>query len=404
MGEVEGAGGRDRHEPCAATAALRLGVVEGQRVFVNPLGEGREIVVVARHHAIAVCPGPPSLGDGHGHRTLREVRRSPLFRLDHQHLLDGAIRDVLGELLVEALHHGAELELRRHVAQAAAIRRCPRLLADVDRDVYVVVERGQLLRDTGVVGVLGQVLLALGAGDLVDAVEHGLQRPELLQELGRGLVADPRDARDVVGGVPLQADQVRDELWRHAVALDHSVAVVDLGVGHSAGGGHDPHPVADHLVDVAIAGDDHHGDVRVAGALNEARDHVVGLPPVHLHVVEAERLGERRQVGPLLLQQVGTRGTPGLVLRVLLVPARHPGVPGDDHRRRPVLDEDLGHHRGEAIDGIGGPPIGRRDRLGQGEERTIRGLLPSIRNSSPSPAPATDSEAGFVFVAATHPS
>ena len=38
--ELEGAGGRDGQEPRAAAAALRLGVVEGERVFVNPLGEG----------------------------------------------------------------------------------------------------------------------------------------------------------------------------------------------------------------------------------------------------------------------------------------------------------------------------------------------------------------------------
>ena len=55
----------------------------------------------------------------------------------------------------------------------------------------------------------GQVLLALGARDLVDRVQHLLERAELLQELRGGLVADARDARDVVRGVALEADQVR---------------------------------------------------------------------------------------------------------------------------------------------------------------------------------------------------
>ena len=45
-----------------------------------------------------------------------------------------------------------------------------------------------------------------------------------------------------------------------AVALDHPLAVVDLGVGDAARGGHHPDPVADELVDVAVAGDDHHRD------------------------------------------------------------------------------------------------------------------------------------------------
>ena len=94
--------------------------------------------------------------------------------------------------------------------------------------------------------------------------------PYSLQQLGGGLVADARDAGDVVGGVALEADQVGDPLGRHAVALDHALAVVDLGVGDAARGGHHPHPVLDQLVDVAVAGDDHHVDPLLAGALGEA--------------------------------------------------------------------------------------------------------------------------------------
>ena len=118
---------------------------------------------------------------------------------------------------------------------------------------------------------VGQVLLALGAGDLVDVAEHALEVAEALQQLGGGLVADARDARDVVAGVALEADEVRDLLGRDAVALDHALAVVDLGVGDAARGGHDPHAVADELVGVAVAGDDHHGDVRARAPARRAR-------------------------------------------------------------------------------------------------------------------------------------
>ena len=97
--------------------------------------------------------------------------------------------------------------------------RCHRL-AEVDPGLDVELHRRQLLRDAGVVGVLDQVLLALRAGDLVDALQHLLQRAELLQQLGRGLLADPGDAGDVVGGVAAQAHQVGDQLRRDAVALD----------------------------------------------------------------------------------------------------------------------------------------------------------------------------------------
>ena len=75
-------------------------------------------------------------------------------------------------------------------------------------------------------GVLDQVLLALGAADLVDVVEHRLERPEPLQQVGGGLVADPRDAGDVVAGVALESDEVGDQLGRDAVAVDHALAVV----------------------------------------------------------------------------------------------------------------------------------------------------------------------------------
>ena len=99
----------------------------------------------------------------------------------------------------------------------------------------------RLLRDARQVGVLAQVLAPLLARDLVDVLEHLLERPVLLQQLGGGLVADAGDARDVVRGVALQPDEVGHELGRDAVALDHALAVVDAGVGDPARGGHDPH-------------------------------------------------------------------------------------------------------------------------------------------------------------------
>src|SRR3954466_16404271 len=37
-----------------------------------------------------------------------------------------------------------------------------------------------------------------------------------------------------------------------------------------------------------------------------------------------------------------------------------------------MLDQDLGHHRGEPVEGVGGAPIGGRDRLGEREEGPVR--------------------------------
>ena len=102
--------------------------------------------------------------------------------------------------------------------------------------------------------------------------------PYCLQQLGGGLLADPGNARDVVGGVALEPDQVGDQLRLDAVALDDAVAVVDLRVGDAARGRHHPDPVADQLIGVAVAGHDHHRDLALAGLPDHRRDHVVGLP------------------------------------------------------------------------------------------------------------------------------
>jgi hypothetical protein len=75
---------------------------------------------------------------------------------------------------------------------------------------------------------LGQVLLALGAGDLVDVGEHALEVAEALQEVGGGLVADAGDAGDVVRRVALEAVEVGDLLRRDAVALLDVARVVGL--------------------------------------------------------------------------------------------------------------------------------------------------------------------------------
>ena len=76
--------------------------------------------------------------------------------------------------------------------------------------------------------------LRLAPEILSTCVEHPLEVAEPLQQVGGGLVADAGDAGDVVAGVALEADEVRDQLGRDAVAVDHALAVVDLRVGDPA--------------------------------------------------------------------------------------------------------------------------------------------------------------------------
>ncbi len=232
-------------------------------------------------------------------------------------------------------------------------------------------ERRQLLRHAGVLGVLGQVLLALGAGYLLDAGQHVLQRAELLQQLGRGLLTDTRHPRNVVGGVAAQPHQVGDQLRGDPVALEDRVAVVDLGLGDPARGAHHPDPVADHLVGVAVAGDDHHRDSLLAGLPGQRGDHVVGLVALDLDVGVAEGLDQRHQVRPLLTEQIGTWFALRLVEVVGDLAPRHARIPGDDDPRRPVLVDHLDQHRGKPVDRVGRPPVAGPDRLRQGEERPV---------------------------------
>src|SRR4029078_2214546 len=105
-------------------------------------------------------------------------------------------------------------------------------------------------------------------------------------------------------------------------------------------------------------------------------DHVVGLVALDVDVAEAERLRERRERGPLLLEQVRPRFALRLVLGGDVLAPRPALVPGDDHGLRRVVDEDLGHHRREAVDRVGRPPVRGRDRLGQREEGAISERVP----------------------------
>ena len=174
-----------------------------ERAPAKLLGKGAQIRCVAGEEAVAVGGRPAPSSHHDRDLTVGEVGDPPLLRGDLELLLDGAPRYHLVELVLEPLDHGAKLELVGDLAQAGAVLRRRHHLLQIELAVDVVLRRRQLLGDSGVVGVVGQVLLALRAGDLVDGVEHLLERAEALEQICRGLVADPGDAGDVVGGSPL---------------------------------------------------------------------------------------------------------------------------------------------------------------------------------------------------------
>src|SRR5439155_5213894 len=110
----------------------------------------------------------------------------------------------------------AELELPEHLAQLRAVRRLEHELRGIAFELQVAAHGCELLRASRLVRVLDQISTPRG-WLLVGMVEHLLQRAVLSDQLPGGLVADSGNAGDVVGRVPLEADEVRHLLGTDAV-------------------------------------------------------------------------------------------------------------------------------------------------------------------------------------------
>ena len=203
--------------------------------------------------------------------------------------------------------------------------------------------------------------------------------PNVLDELGRGLLPHAGDARDVVGGVALQRDEVEVLRRRHPVLrLDRGgVHPVDLG---------DAAPVEQHadrpaspsrsrtswkksrsavtITDVEPCG---------AGLHGERADRVVGLVarhPDHRDVQDIEHLLDQSE----LRAEVGGGLRPaGLVVGVHLEP-HGGGAHVEGHRQQVgmLVAEQLDQHRREAVDRVRDGARAGRQRLRQGEERPVR--------------------------------
>src|SRR5207245_6875275 len=101
-----------------------------------------------------------------------------------------------------------ELEAAEGLAKRAAIRRGEHELRRIAVELEVAPHRRELLRPARLVGELEHVL-APRRRELFGVLDHALERAVLRDQLARGLVADPRDPRDVVRGVALQPAEVR---------------------------------------------------------------------------------------------------------------------------------------------------------------------------------------------------
>ena len=187
--------------------------------------------------------------------------------------------------------------------------------------------------------------------------------PKRDEQVGRRLVADPGHARDVVGGVALEADEVGHERRGNAVAGLDALGRVDVDVGHAARREQHADVLADELERVAVVRDHARRDALLVGAQAERADDVVGLVALELDVAVPERLDERAQVGLLLLEQRRRRLARGLVAGEALEPVHGPRVPGHDDALRVVVGEQPHEHVGEAEQRVRREAVGRRELL-----------------------------------------
>ena len=237
-------------------------------------------------------------------------------------------------------------------------------------ELEVAAHRRELLRHARLLGVLLDVP-ATRRRQLVGVRDHLLERAVLRDQLSGGLVADARDAGDVVARVALEADEVGDLIRPDPVPRLDSLGRVHVHVRDAARRHHQRDVVGDELERVAVGRDDRRLDARFVRAGRERRDHVVGLPALELEVAVAERLDDRAEVRELLAQEVGRRLPLRLVRLERLEALDRAGVPGHRDALRPVVLEQLEEHVREAEQRVRREALRRRELLGQREEGAI---------------------------------
>src|SRR5262245_8167457 len=160
----------------------------------------------------------------------------------------------------------------------------------------------------------------LGLGRKAAGREHLVQRAMAAEQVGGALWPDAARARQLVGRIAAQCDEIWHLFWLDAVALAHlrRPDTRRLGAAHriddrGAGGG--------ELERVAVAARHQHGAAAPLLGRDRGGEKIVGLVAGRLAVGEAARGHELRQQVELLDQRV-IEVTPALIGRKLFVPIR----------------------------------------------------------------------------------
>ena len=155
---------------CARTTTRRLG--EREHADIRRTGD-------------EACRFDRVIDDLHAARARRGLKGE---RRLHRHLVRRR----------EAAQQLAELEAVEHRAHPVVVVASPSRALQVEVDRDVADDRDHALAQADLVGMLLKRLLEAAFGQLIDPLEDGLDAAEVLHQLGRGLVADAGDARDVV--------------------------------------------------------------------------------------------------------------------------------------------------------------------------------------------------------------
>ena len=217
-------------------------------------------------------------------------------------------------------------------------------------------------------GVLYQRLAAFGLLDLVGPRQDPFEIAVGVDQRGRRLDADARDAGHVVGGI---AGERLD--------LDHLVGADAEFLGHLGGadraradGIEHAHARTHELHHVLVGRDDDHLEAGLAGDARIGGDDVVGLEALDLDARDVEGAGGLADKRELRDQVLGRRRPVGLVIGVDVVAEAGPALVEDDREVPGVATlDDIVHQLDEHVAKPGHGAGGRPVAAAQGGQRVI---------------------------------